>query len=74
MNKLPVAKLIQILPILFEGWSMVLVGRAILVSANRINKLLIDAGLACGAFHGVVDLGSSMQVRSRRTPPRSIGT
>jgi hypothetical protein len=66
MNKLAVAKLTQILTILFEEWSMLLAGRAIRVSANRINKLLIDGGLACGAFHGVADLGSSKQVRSRR--------
>ena len=40
-----------------------MVGRVTNVSTNRVNKLLIDAVLACGAFDGVADLGWAEEAR-----------
>ncbi len=51
MNKLPVATRVQILSMLCEGSSMRSVSRVTGVSINTVSKLLIDAGLACAAFH-----------------------
>jgi len=51
MNKLPVSTRIQILSMLCEGSSMRSVSRITGVSINTVSKLLIDAGLACAAFH-----------------------
>jgi IS1 family transposase len=51
MNKLPVATRVQILSMLCEGSSMRSVSRITGVSFNTVSKLLIDAGLACAAFH-----------------------
>ena len=51
MNKLPLAKLVQILSMLVEGSSMRSVSRVCDVSINTVAKLLEDAGEACGAFH-----------------------
>jgi IS1 family transposase len=51
MNKLPVAKRVQILSMLCEGSCMRSIARATDVSFNTVNKLLIDAGRACAAFH-----------------------
>lgn len=51
MNKLPVATRVQILSMLCEGSSMRSVSRITGVSINTVSKLLIDAGLACAAFH-----------------------
>ncbi|UDL96149.1 IS1 family transposase [Lichenihabitans sp. PAMC28606] len=51
MNKLPLAKRVQILSILCEGGSMRSASRLADVSINTVSKLLIDAGQACAAFH-----------------------
>jgi IS1 family transposase len=51
MNKLPVETRVQILSMLCEGSSMRSASRITGVSINTVSKLLIDAGLACAAFH-----------------------
>jgi len=51
MNKLPLAKRVQILSMLCEGSSMRSIARVADVSFNTIVKLLVDAGKACAAFH-----------------------
>ena len=51
MNKLPVAKRVQILSMLCEGSSMRSITRVADVSLNTVTKLLIDAGKACDAYH-----------------------
>lgn len=51
MNKLPVAKRVQILSMLCEGSSMRAITRVTGVSLNTVTKLLIDAGKACAAYH-----------------------
>ena len=62
MNKLPLAKRVQILSILCEGGSMRSASRLADVSINTVSKLLIDAGKACAAFHDEKVRG----VRSKR--------
>lgn len=51
MNRLPVDKRIQILSMLCEGSSMRSISRVCDVSINTVTKLLVDAGVACAAFH-----------------------
>jgi IS1 family transposase len=51
MNKLPLAKRVQILSMLCEGSSMRSISRVVDVSINTVTKLLIDAGNACAAHH-----------------------
>ena len=51
MNKLPVAKRVQILSMLCEGVSMRSISRVVDVSINTVSKMLIDAGTVCAAFH-----------------------
>ena len=51
MNKLPLAKRVQILTMLCEGSSMRSISRVCDVSINTVSKLLVDAGKACAAFH-----------------------
>lgn len=51
MNRLPVETRVQILSMLCEGSSMRSITRVTGVSINTVSKLLIDAGLACAAFH-----------------------
>src|SRR5712691_4795454 len=51
MNKLPLEKRVQILSMLCEGSSMRAISRVCDVSLNTVNKLLIDAGIACAIFH-----------------------
>jgi IS1 family transposase len=51
MNKLPLAKRVQILSMLCEGSSMRTVSRVCDVSFNTVAKLLVDAGKVCAAFH-----------------------
>jgi IS1 family transposase len=51
MNKLPVAKRVQILSMLCEGSSLRSISRVADVSLNTVTKLLIDAGKACDAYH-----------------------
>src|SRR3979490_3366895 len=57
MNKLPVETRVQILSMLCEGSSMRSVSRITGVSINTVSKLLIDAGLACAAFHDTMVRG-----------------
>jgi IS1 family transposase len=51
MNKLPLAKRVQILSMLVEGSSCRSISRVADVSINTVYKTLIDAGLACARFH-----------------------
>lgn len=51
MNKLPLAKRVQILNMLCEGVSMRAISRMADVSINTVAKLLMDAGKVCAAFH-----------------------
>ena len=51
MNKLPLAKRVQILSMLCEGSSMRSVSRVCDVSINTVAKVLVDAGKVCMAFH-----------------------
>jgi transposase-like protein len=51
MNKLPVETRVQILSMLCAGSSMRSVPRITGVLINTVSKLLVDAGLACAAFH-----------------------
>lgn len=51
MNKLPLAKRVQILSMLCEGSSMRAISRVADVSINTVTKLLADAGEACAAYH-----------------------
>src|SRR5215207_9567265 len=51
MNKLPLAKRVQILSMLCEGSSLRSISRVCDVSINTVSKLLVDAGEACAAFH-----------------------
>ena len=51
MNKLPIAKRVQILSMLCEGVSMRSISRVCDVSINTVAKMLVDAGKVCAAFH-----------------------
>jgi IS1 family transposase len=51
MNKLPLAKRVQILAMLCEGSSMRSIGRVADVSINTVSKLLVEAGEAAFAIH-----------------------
>ncbi len=62
MNKLPREKRIQIIRALVDGSSMRAAARIADVSFNAVNKLLIDGGKACAAYHD----GHVRNVRSRR--------
>src|SRR3954463_1578745 len=51
MNKLPLAKRVQILNMLCEGSSMRAISRVADVSINTVTKILVDAGKACAEYH-----------------------
>jgi IS1 family transposase/lambda repressor-like predicted transcriptional regulator len=51
MNKLPLAKRVQILSMLCEGSSMRSISRVADVSINTVYKLLAQAGPVCARFH-----------------------
>ena len=51
MNKLPLAKRVQILAMLVEGSSLRSISRVADVSINTVTKLLEDAGETCLAMH-----------------------
>lgn len=51
MNKLPLAKRVQILSMLCEGSSMRSISRVADVSINTVSKLLVEAGEACLSIH-----------------------
>jgi len=62
MNKLPLAKRVQILSMLCEGSSMRSISRVTDVSINTVSALLVDAGKACAAHHDATVRG----LRSKR--------
>ena len=62
MNKLPLAKRVQILSMLVEGSSMRSISRVADVSINTVSALLVDAGKACAKHHDDTVRG----VRSKR--------
>lgn len=51
MNKLDTPTRVQILNMMCEGVSMRAISRMVGVSTNTIDKLLVDAGLACAQHH-----------------------
>jgi IS1 family transposase len=51
MNKLPIAKKVQIINLLVEGSSLRAASRIADVSINTVTKLLVDVGRACEVFH-----------------------
>lgn len=51
MNKLPLAKRVQVLNLLCEGMSMRAVARVADVSFNTVAKALVDAGTVCAQMH-----------------------
>ena len=51
MNKLPIAKKVQIINMLVEGMSLRAASRIADVSINTVTKLLVDTGKACQIFH-----------------------
>jgi IS1 family transposase len=51
MNRLPLAKRVQILSMLCEGSSMRSISRVVGVSINTVTRELVVAGTACAAFH-----------------------
>lgn len=51
MNRLSVAKRVQIVKALVEGNSLRSVTRMTGVSINTVTKLLVDLGTACANFH-----------------------
>jgi IS1 family transposase len=62
MNKLPLAKRVQILSMLCEGSSMRSISRVCDVSINTVAKLLVEAGRFCAGFHDA----KVRNVKSRR--------
>jgi transposase len=62
MNKLPLAKRVQILSILCEGSSMRSISRVADVSINTVYKLLAEAGPVCARFQN----GAVRGVASKR--------
>jgi IS1 family transposase len=50
MNRLPIAKRVQILGCLTEGMSLRATARIADVSLNTVSKLLVDVGTACEAY------------------------
>jgi IS1 family transposase len=62
MNKLPVAKRVQILSMLCEGVSMRSISRVVDVSINTVAKVLIDAGTVAVEMHDELVRG----VKARR--------
>jgi IS1 family transposase len=62
MNRLPLAKRVQILGMLCEGSSMRAVSRLADVSINTVSRLLVDAGKACMAYHD----GTVRNVKAQR--------
>ena len=51
MNRLPTNRRVQILSMMVEGSSMRSISRVVGVSINTVTKLLIQAGVACAAYH-----------------------
>ena len=51
MNKLPIAKKVQIINCLVEGMSLRATSRLVDCSINTVTKLLVDVGAACQDYH-----------------------
>ena len=51
MNRLPIAKRVQIVSALVEGNSLRATSRMADVSINTVTKLLVDVGMACAEYH-----------------------
>ena len=51
VNKLSIAKRVQLLNMMIDGSSMHSVSRVVGVSINTVTKLLVEAGEACAAYH-----------------------
>jgi hypothetical protein len=66
MNKLPVAKRVQILAMLCEGVSMRSISRVVDGSIDTVAKMLIDAGTVAVGMHDELVRG----VKARRIPVR----
>ncbi|MGC1107306.1 MAG: IS1 family transposase [Candidatus Acidiferrales bacterium] len=62
MNRLPIAKRVQILGLLVEGNSLRATSRLADVSINTVTKLLVDLGNACARYHNE----NVVNVRARR--------
>ena len=61
MNKLPLAKRVQILSMLCEGSSMRSISRVADVSINTVYKTLAEAGPVCTRFHDASVRGVASQ-------------
>jgi lambda repressor-like predicted transcriptional regulator len=78
INKLPLAKRVQILSMLCEGSSMRSISRVADVSINTVYKLLTEAGPVCARFHDATVRGvASQRIQSMRhghfaTPSRRM--
>src|ERR1700730_2267183 len=68
MNRLPLAKRVQILSLLCEGSSMRSISRLVDVSINTVTRELVLAGQACADFHD----RTVRNVRSRRVQADEI--
>src|SRR5438552_849482 len=85
MNKLPLAKRVQIVTALAEGCSMRSTARMASVSINTVVKLLIDGGRACAAYHDnkmrgllcerlqVDEIWSFVYAKQKNVPPEHQG-
>lgn len=61
MNKLPIAKRVQLIQLLVEGMSLRATSRIADVSINTVTKLLVDVGAACQRFHDETVVAVSSQ-------------
>jgi len=61
MNKLPIAKKVQIINMLVEGMSLRAASRVADVSITTVSKLLVDVGKACQNFHDSTVCGIKSQ-------------
>jgi IS1 family transposase len=61
INKLPIAKRVQIINLLVEGSSLRATSRIADVSINTVTKLLVDIGQACQLFHDEIVRGVKAQ-------------
>jgi IS1 family transposase len=68
MNRLPIAKRVQILSMLCEGSSMRAISRVVDCSINTVTRELIQAGQACAEFHDKTVRG----VKSKRVQADEI--
>jgi len=85
MNRLPLAKRVQILGCLTEGLSMRATTRLCDVSINSVTKLLVDVGTACDLFQNetlrtlpckrvqVDEIWSFVGMKKMNVPPMSKG-